>query len=368
MERYFPGNHGWEMTVLRLVAESRYGGSDPGEVDRAVRLLREGDEESWWSQWSSLAEEVEALARRAEDDGHFATARHGYLRASNYYRTAEFFLPGTDPRKPQIYEKLTHCFRRAGAYFSPPLERVEIGFEGKTMPGYYFPPGPGEGGPSPVVIFLGGADSLAEELYFLAVQPLRDRGLGCLVVDTPGRGGCLRLHGVHTRPDYEKPVGALLDYLQGRPDVDPERLGLLGVSMGGYYAPRAAAFDGRVKACVAWCGCYNVLENIYDFFPPLRPQLRWIVGAGDEAEARNLLGEFTLEGVVQNIRCPLLICHGADDRVMSVEGAHRLYEKAQCPKSLKIWTAAEGGAVHCQWDNLSQAVPFMLDWLADRLR
>ena len=235
------------------------------------------------------------------------------------------------------------------------------------MPGYYFPAGGGERGPTPAVIFLGGADSLAEELYFLAVNPLRERGLACLVVDTSGRGGCLRLHGVHARPDYEKPVATLLDFLQRRPDVDPEPLGLLGVSMGGYYAPRAAAFDRRVKACVAWCGCFNVLENIYDFFPPIRPQLRWIVGARDDVEARALLGHFTLEGLVQNITCPLLITHGADDRIMSVGGAYRMYEEARCSKSLKIWNAGEGGAVHCQWENLSDAIPFMFDWLADQL-
>lgn len=191
--------------------------------------------------------------------------------------------------------------------------------------------------------------------------------MACLIVDTPGRGGCLRLYGIPTRPDYEKPVGALLDFLQNRPDVDPERIGLLGVSMGGYYAPRAAAFDPRVKACVAWCGCYDVLEDIYEYFPPLRPQLQWIVGAQDEKEARERLGEFNLRDVAHNIRCPLLITHGAEDRIMSVAGAQRLYEEAQGPKRLKIWTAEEGGAAHCQWDGLTPALTFMLDWLADQL-
>ena len=137
--------------------------------------------------------------------------------------------------------------------------------------------------------------------------------------------------------------------------------------MGGYYASRAAAFDRRIKACVAWCGCYNVLEDIYEFFPPLRPQLQWIVGLDGESEVRARLGEFTLQGVVQNITCPLLITHGADDRITSVDGAYRLYEEARCPKQLKIWTASEGGSVHCQWDNRATAVPFMLDWLADQL-
>ena len=235
------------------------------------------------------------------------------------------------------------------------------------MPGYYFPALQGKEEPSSAVIFLSGADSLAEELYFLAVSPLQERGMACLIVDTPGRGGCLRLHGVHTRPDYEKPVGVLLDFLQHRPDVDPERIGLLGVSMGGYYAPRAAAFDPRVKACVAWCGCYHVLEDIYEFFPPLRPQLQWIVGARNEEETRARLAEFNLQEVAPKIRCPLLITHESVDRIMSVAGAHRLYEEAQGPKELKIWTADEGGSVHCQWDNLTPTLAFMLDWPADQL-
>ena len=120
MVGYFPKNHAWEMTILRLVSESRYGGSDVSEVDRTVRLLREGDEECWLRQWHSLAERIEFLAREPEAAGHFATARDRYLRASNYDRTAEFFLTGTDPRKPPIYQKVLSCFRKAGAYFSPP--------------------------------------------------------------------------------------------------------------------------------------------------------------------------------------------------------------------------------------------------------
>ncbi len=367
MVHYFPQNHAWDMTVLRLLDETRYGGGDINEIDRTARLLHEGDEESWLYQWRTLAEEVEALATTAEAAQHIATARDAYLRACNYYRMAEFFLPAADPRKPPLYQKVVSCFHQAGKHFSPPVERVEINFEEATMPGYYFPAPPGKEQSSPAVVFLGGADSMAEELYFLSVPLLQERGMACLIVDTPGRGGCLRLYGIPTRPDYEKPVGALLDFLQNRPDVDPERIGLLGVSMGGYYAPRAAAFDPRVKACVAWCGCYDVLEDIYEYFPPLRPQLQWIVGAQDEEEARERLGEFNLRDVAHNIRCPLLITHGAEDRIMSVAGAQRLYEEAQGPKRLKIWTAEEGGAAHCQWDGLTPALTFMLDWLADQL-
>jgi dipeptidyl aminopeptidase/acylaminoacyl peptidase len=150
--------------------------------------------------------------------------------------------------------------------------------------------------------------------------------------------------------------------------VDPDRIGLAGVSMGGYYAPRVAAFDGRIRAMVLNCGAFDLVEDLFDFFPPIQQQMRWLVGAQTIAQAREAFRPFTLEGVAGRIRCPVLVEHGADDFIMRVEGARRLCEAiGSRDKTLKIWSRAEGGAVHCGFDNWAALFPHMFDWLADRL-
>ena len=218
------------------------------------------------------------------------------------------------------------------------------------------------------MFMIGGADSLAEELFLLTARGLAERGVALMLADTPGRGSTLRLGNIPSRPDYEVPVGACLDYLASRPEVNAERMGLLGISLGGYYAPRAAAFDSRVKALVAWCGCYDVLDDLYAFYPPIQSQMQWILGADSDAEARRLLADFNLAGLAAKITCPLLISHAQGDALMDPGGAIRLFEEASSTdKELKIWPSEEGGAIHCSWDSLSFTLPHMLDWLAERL-
>jgi dipeptidyl aminopeptidase/acylaminoacyl peptidase len=150
--------------------------------------------------------------------------------------------------------------------------------------------------------------------------------------------------------------------------VDPQRIGLAGVSMGGYYAPRVAAFDDRIKALVLNCGAFDLVEDLFDFFPPIQQQMRWLVGATTLAEAREAFRAFNLEGVADRIRCPTLVEHGEDDFIMRVEGARRLTAAiGSRDKTLKIWSREEGGAVHCGFDNWAALFPHMFDWLADRL-
>jgi len=138
--------------------------------------------------------------------------------------------------------------------------------------------------------------------------------------------------------------------------------------MAGYYAPRATAFEPRIKALVLWCGCFDVLEELYDWYPPIQAQIQWILGVGSDAEARRRLEKFNLKGVARQIRCPTLISHGVGDMVMNVSGAKRLYEEiGSREKLLRLWDGSEGGAIHCNYDNWSVSIPFMMDWLMKRL-
>ncbi|HEY7677432.1 MAG TPA: alpha/beta fold hydrolase [Candidatus Methylomirabilis sp.] len=368
MLQCFPGNREWTIQVQRLVAQAPYGGSDLNECLTAVRGIRPGDGESWVGAWRGLGGRIERAAQTALDAGHTVTARDAFFRASAYFRQADFFLAPTDERKTTLFLDARRCFLAAARLHRPAIEPIEVAYGEETYAGYFCHPLHPRGPRAAGVIMLGGADSLAEELFFFGGNQVTARGMALLLIDTPGRGSSLRLKGIRTRPDYEKPVGAVIDYLQARPEVDPHRIGLAGVSMGGYYAPRVAACDVRIRAMVLNCGAFDLVEDLFDFFPPIQPQMRWLVGAESIAEAREAFRPFTLEGVAGRIRCPALVEHGADDFIMRVEGARRLYGAlGSRDKTLKIWGGEEGGAVHCGFDNWAALFPHMFDWLADRL-
>ena len=277
-------------------------------------------------------------------------------------------MPGLDPRKRENFTRTVACFDDAIELHSHKIEPVQVTSGKDVYDGYFLHPIQPKASRWPAVLMLGGADSLAQELYFFGGSELAERGFAVLILDTPGRGSSLRLKNIHSRPDYEVPVKAAIDYLSARPDIDPERIGCVGVSMAGYYAPRGTAFESRIKALVLWCACYDILEDLYEFYPPIRGQIQWILGVGSEAEARRKLADFNLKGIAPRITCPTLISHGVGDIVMNVAGAKRLYEEiGSKDKLIRLWDEGEGGAVHCNYDNWSVSIPFMFDWLAARL-
>ncbi len=367
MFMYFPENRNWSSYFMRLVGEAPQGAADFNECHRVCRRMREGNEEDWYTEWRREAERLEQLAGEAEAQSHTATAHDFHLRTCSYYRAAEFMIEPADERKTPTYLRGTECFQKAGRYFSPPLEAVRVPYEDTSLHGYFFPNRSGVAGKTPALVYFGGADSNAEELYFLGAQEALKRGMACLTVDGPGQGETLRLHGIPSRPDYEVATKAAVDYLVARPEVDPDRIGLIGVSMGGYYAPRGAVFDPRVKACVAYGACFDLLPDLYDFFPPIQGQMEWLVGAKGPEEARKILKEFTLDGVIERLTCPLLVVHGEEDYIVAPESAQKTYDGARGPKELRMWSPDEGGAAHCNMDNTSQVYPYMFDWLVDRL-
>ena len=365
MFEFFPDNRGWSFTCLRLLAESYYGGGEFNECYRTISRITPGDRESWHQEWLATGERIAEIARTEQQSGHLIAARKAYFRASNYYRVAEFFLSHRDERKISTYLKSVSFFQTA-ARLAGGIEVIEVPYEDTAMPGYLVHPVQPTQNP-PVLIFMGGADSTAEEIYFIACREALLRGIACAIVDGPGRGGMLRLQKVQAIPDYEKPTGAIIDFLEARDDVDSRRVALLGVSMGRYYVARAAACDKRVKACVVHYGCYDVLTDIYEHYPPIQDQMRWLVGADSDQEARRALAEFTLKGRLEQIECPLLIIHGEDDLIIDPQGAQRIYDEAKCEKELRIFKSGEPGSNHCGYDNQAEIFPFIHDWIHDRV-
>lgn len=362
----FPQNEDWSLQTFRLLAEVAVGGADLFECARtAARIGGSADVEAWHREWSRTARDVAEYGRAQAAAGHTYTAARALFRALSYWRHSEFFFPSDDPCRAEAYTEGVGCFREAARLFGPQIEQIGVPFENAILDGYIVRPDAGTV-PRPTVLFLGGADSWAEELVFLGGNQFPARGMNLVVVDTPGRGGTLRFKKIYSRPDYEVPVAAILDYLATRDDVDSSAIGLAGVSLGGYYAPRAAAVEKRVKAVAAWCGTWNVLTDFYEFYPPLQQQLQWLLGASGDADAREKLMQFSLDGYAQQISVPVYVLHGTDDVIMDLAGARR-FVSALTVDDVTFEVYDGPGSLHCSYDYTAHAVSALTDWFADKL-
>jgi len=355
--------------LVWLFYEALQGGADTNELFHTVRKIRAGNAEDWYAEFEKLGERIEKIAREAKRNKHDVTAGQAYWRAFTYYRSAERVLKGKDKRKLPMYERTVDCFYKGIDLQPHPYERIVIPFEKHKLEGIFLPPrSTRRGTPPPVIIFPTGADALPEEQLFRGAQEMTARGAAVLLFNGPGQGKTIRMLRLPTIPDYERVFTAAVDYLHTRNDVDLDRIGLIGGSMAGYYAPRAVAFEHRIKSCVVWGALYDVLGDLYDPYPPLHEQLQWISGTKSDEEAREYLKNFTLKGKLGNVRCPMLVTHGARDHMVPASSAERLFNELKVKdKTLRIYDDETGGSGHCSVDNWTQVVAYQIDWTLDKL-
>jgi alpha-beta hydrolase superfamily lysophospholipase len=391
MKIYFK-NQAFSYQLLRALSYAPYSGAEIGECLATAARIHKGDFESWHLEWSHTAQNVGALAEAALGGNAPHSARELFLRANNYYRTAEFFLSPHDPRRVTTYEKSRAAFRQAIVLMNPPVEQVHIPYEGTTLPGYFYRVDDSDM-PRPTVLALGGFDSTGEELYFFTAAAALRRGYNCLAFEGPGQGEPLRVQHLPTRPDYEVPVGAALDFALRQPEVDPERLAVWGISMGGYYAPRAAAFDARIKACVVHGAAYDFATGILAQKPLALKLMKrwpdlvdndalfgtliardlglrwmskhalWVFGVSSRSELLRTMEQYALKDVVARIHAPTLLLHGEKDHFIPLKQAYEFYEALNCPKQIRVFTTAEGAEEHCQIGNLTLLHQVAFDWL-----
>jgi dienelactone hydrolase len=310
---------------VRMEASADHPDPDVRTVARRVKFF---NLESWHKEWIEVAKKNEELAAGFEQERRKQTAHEFYLRAADFYRRALVYMPDTDERMLPTYQKLEENFNRAWTIVTPPFERVEIPYEGLKLPGLFWP---GRGKPGiklPVVYNYGGADGILLRGEDGGAGQYIRRGMSFIDVDGPGHGGTLRYHKLYAPPDSERVAKAVVDYLVTRSDVDAERIGLHGSSMGGYSGPRSATVEKRIKAVAVWSGAYNLVDDIFDYYPPIQDRLRWLMGARDLKQAREKIKDFTLIGRADKVECPLLVGYSIDDRVMDPRGALKLYENA----------------------------------------
>ncbi len=398
---YFPDDEQFWFETLRSFGHVAYGGADFGEVAMTAEQIKSRDYDSWHDEWLATADRVAAEAEAALTRGHHVSARDGLLRAANYYRNAEFFLHGEpdDPRIRRAYDRQVECFRQAAALFKPAIEPVEIPFEGTTLPGYVYRGGP-PGVPSPTLVAHNGFDGSAEEMHFFGAAAAAERGFTVLTFDGPGQPGPLHRRGLVFRPDWENVAAPVLDFALKLSEVDPERVALMGVSMGGVLAPRAAAFERRLAAVIAWDGVYDMGATVLAHWPgdrdsaerqlsaPENPDLdamlaeaaaadptqAWAFSHGMWVTAQPTPRAFAAEylkynvrdGVAEKIQCPTLVCAGTGDTFLPGQ-PQELYEHLTCPKTLLEFTAVEGADAHCQSGAERIACARILDWLEETL-
>ena len=375
----FPGNYVWNLsTNLALMC-----GGNIGEIDEACRPIREaaarGEDAGtalFFDSWVKVAHQVIANGEVDEAKGRNLSAGIKYQRAAGYLLAAERMQSRDYAPRWEAYRKGLAMFRKGVELQGLGVEFVDIPYEGSSFPALFVPAKSRDGRPAPVLVSCNGLDSMKEQI-FGAGNPaaFAARGVSTLVIDQPGTGAALRLNGLTGRHDSEAWASKAVDYLLTRNDVDPKRIGMFGLSLGGYFAPRAAAFEKRFALCAVMGANHNwgEMQKRRQAREGDRPvphywdHVMWVFGKKTIEEFMAWAPAMDLNGVVAKIGVPFLVTHGEGDRQIPMEYAHQSYEQAiNSPKrELRITTRADFEVEHCGADNGTVLRDFIADWVGE---
>lgn len=380
MFKYFPTNYVWNLSV-DLAIEM---GARMGEIEEMCAPLQEAAKapdaagtQAFRETWVRMADKLCTLAIEDQACGRLLSAGEKLSRAATYCITAERLLAHGVAGRIALYQRFLELFAQGVALSGENCERVQIPYEGQHLSGL-FVRAEGVRGPAPLLVQLNGLDSTKEMKYRVGLPAwLAKRGVSSLLIDQPGTGEALRLHGMTARFDAEHWASRVVDWLETRPDVDAKRIGCEGVSLGGYYCPRAVAFEPRFACGVVW-GANHDWRDVQKRrlekegtlpVPHYWSHVMWVWGAEDMDQFMRIAEDVHLDGVVERIRVPFLVTHGEKDSQIPLKWAHRTYEQlVNSPKrELKIFTDREGGVQHSSFDNSINAGHYIADWVAETL-
>ena len=307
---------------------------------------------------------LENLARREEDAGHKETACDYYFRACHFYVNALWGIFDSDDREYLwITDKVRDLFDKVIQYHRYPMERVEIPFEGKSIPGILtLTPGRQK---APTVLLVPGMDGEKERHLNHMNNPFVLRGMNSLAIDGPGQGESLARKIWVDEENYGRAGKAAIDYLVKRPEVDPDRIGIHGISMGSYWGPLIAIHDSRVKALSTQASCHYNKDHIFnETSPNFRLRFMWMAGNISDEEFDKMAAKMTLEGREHLVKCPHIIFHGEFDHLTDTEEVYRYFNRLGSEiKELRIYENEYHGVSRFSDELASMSA----DWLRDRL-
>jgi alpha-beta hydrolase superfamily lysophospholipase len=368
-----------------ILGSTGNGGCEIGEAFAVAGKIKDGDPKSWQEEWGKMADKVAGRAQKSLAAGHRVSAREAFCKAANYYRAAMISMLPDNPKFTGLAERMRACFKQAGTLYDPPLEYLEIPFEGTVLPGYFRRCG-SRGQERKTLVMIGGGETFAEDNWFYIGPEAIKRGYNFLTFDLPGQG-MLPLAKQFFRADSEVPMKVVLDYASRGTEIDRGRLAVFGISFGGYFVPRAAVSEKRIKACVVSAA---VVDNYRMFAKmPLAkasqeeieqwPAFKRSVAA--TVAWRWGLDPADIKGMVEKSRnyrfdpakitCPVLdLVSEGDYANAEAKNQQQQFMKAlpHPQKKLVITGADEGAAAHCLAENRSLMSQIVFDWLDEVFR
>jgi hypothetical protein len=365
--------------------------ADVGACLAIADQITDGDAKSAYDAFAGAGAKRAAIADRALAAGHRTSAREAYMQAANYVAASTYFIDrmGAPERFAPTWLEHQALWNKGATLLDPPMEEVRIPYEGATLPGYFFKVDD-SGRRRPLLILNNGSDGGAVAAWTAGIAAALARGYNALTFYGPGQGLALLEQNLPFRHDWEKVITPVVDYARGRPDVDPERIALLGISQAGYWVPRAVAFEHRIAAAVADPGVMDVSFSWTRHLPPEMLQLldggdketfdRFMLEGTDDAtramlafrsrpygltspyEVYRTVRHYTLAGITERIRCPMLICD-PDNEGFWPGHSQQLYDALPGPKKLVRFTAAEGADLHCEPKTPGLRAQRIFDWL-----
>ncbi len=386
----------FEVIFLTSLGRAFHSGANVGKVLYLTRQVKDGDFESAFVAFRDAGNEARAQAEESLAGGHRESARQAYLWAQNFYDSATYFVDGSkDPtRFLPTWEALYDCWLKSLPLFDPPIEPVEIPYEGTSLRGFYMR-GKGKERRRPLLILANGSDGSLLDMWLWGGAGGTARGYDCLTFDGPGQGYALWKQKLYFRPDWEKVITPVVDFVLHRPGVDPRRIAAQGISQGGYWVPRALAFEKRIAAGICDPGVVDVSTSWLAALPkPMLGLLQagrktefdtYLLKAASPADRATLnfrmrpFGfsspfdtykatlDYNLRDVAEKIQCPTLITSPVNEAYWPGQSA-QLYELLTCPRKLVEFSEADGADLHCEPKSTGIRDLRVFNWLDETLR